>query len=316
MSGRTRLATKKSLMSNTKGAALCTEPNVSANTSYITIISEENDTCNKDTQDNINVRLRDRLAKKEGELEAKEAEISYLNTELKRLKMTLECRDSLIAKLENTIDLVSRPTLTLLRDADTQTEKEVFTPENLAVNACKEAAVAAMHSTGIAVHFPEMSATFGSIVDEEEPPEFTTTQDGTDGESPTADTRKCKNGRKRKKNKKKKKLEKPIVNQELSQRLLETSVVSVETVNSDKCVASSMPKILMLADSQGRHMAKKLHKTFASQYAVQIIFKPNAELYNVTIDVRNLTKDFSESDYLIILAGTNDVLKGKKIQVG
>ena len=68
------------------------------------------------------------------------------------------------------------------------------------------------------------------------------------------------------------------------------------------------PRILLLADSHGKNMANKLVMSFGCDYDVQTIFKPDADMFNVVKDARELTTSFSMRDYLVILAGVNNVV--------
>lgn len=72
-------------------------------------------------------------------------------------------------------------------------------------------------------------------------------------------------------------------------------------------------KILILSDSQGRNSAALLNKLLDYNYSVQSICKPNAMFDDVVSDVDNLSKYFTLNDFVIILAGSNNVLKHKPI---
>ncbi|KAK9728113.1 hypothetical protein QE152_g18152 [Popillia japonica] len=49
-------------------------------------------------------------------------------------------------------------------------------------------------------------------------------------------------------------------------------------------------------------------------YSAQAICKPNATFKDVVNDIANLTRDFTEHDFVIIQAGSNDVLKGELVK--
>lgn len=72
-------------------------------------------------------------------------------------------------------------------------------------------------------------------------------------------------------------------------------------------------KILILSDSQGRNSAALLNKLLDYNYSVQSVCKPNAMFDDVVSDVDNLSKYFTRNDFVIILAGSNNVLKHKPI---
>ena len=111
------------LRSSTRGKTQLTYEllNTSANTSYVTIVSEEQADSNTDTLENINMLLRDKLAMREGELETSESEIGRLHVELDGMRMDLEVRDRLIAELRDTVQLLSRGKSVTLRDNEAQT---------------------------------------------------------------------------------------------------------------------------------------------------------------------------------------------------
>lgn len=78
------------------------------------------------------------------------------------------------------------------------------------------------------------------------------------------------------------------------------------------CQSKSKSKVLILADSHGRHCANILNtKLNSNQYQVESIFKPNVVFEDVILDITKLTMHFSKNDFVFILGGTNDVLKGR-----
>ncbi|KAK9738219.1 hypothetical protein QE152_g10089 [Popillia japonica] len=73
-------------------------------------------------------------------------------------------------------------------------------------------------------------------------------------------------------------------------------------------------KILIISDSQGRDISKMARKNFEnSDYEATSIVKPNGLFEYVVEDIGNLTNSFTRTDYVIILAGTNNALRGVKL---
>ena len=74
--------------------------------------------------------------------------------------------------------------------------------------------------------------------------------------------------------------------------------------------------ILILADKQGQSMSLKLRNLLGASYNVQAVTKPNAMYTAVVVsDAHNLARSFSRQDYVFILAGTNDVVRGSIFDV-
>lgn len=65
-------------------------------------------------------------------------------------------------------------------------------------------------------------------------------------------------------------------------------------------------KVLILADETGRGMGKRLQKLLGENYVVTAIVKPNATMDQVLSSGSILCKYFSKSDFVIIMAGSND----------
>lgn len=72
------------------------------------------------------------------------------------------------------------------------------------------------------------------------------------------------------------------------------------------------PKVMMLADSHGRSCATILKENL-KEFSVEVVFKPNAKLEQITEDISALTTNFAKQDYVIILGGTNDESHVKNI---
>lgn len=88
-----------------------------------------------------------------------------------------------------------------------------------------------------------------------------------------------------------------------------TQSMDIKTSNPNK----SVPRLLLLADSHGRQCADILYSKMNSKFETLSVFKPNALLEDVVSDIHKLTTNFSKSDFVFIIAGTNDVLKGKTL---
>lgn len=73
------------------------------------------------------------------------------------------------------------------------------------------------------------------------------------------------------------------------------------------------PKILILSDSHGRDLSVTLNNLLNSRFSVQSFFKPNASFEQVTTNINELAKDFNKSDFVVVLAGVNNAIKGNKI---
>lgn len=70
---------------------------------------------------------------------------------------------------------------------------------------------------------------------------------------------------------------------------------------------SSDDKILILTDDYGRNIAKLVRKIINSNtYQIETIIKPGAAFQQVIEDLEALTKNYTLSDYVIIIAGSNN----------
>lgn len=71
-------------------------------------------------------------------------------------------------------------------------------------------------------------------------------------------------------------------------------------------------RVLVVADSQGRDLFRYVRNMFPKDdFQIQIIFKPNATFTQVTADIRNLSKTYGKTDYVVIIGGSNDALVRK-----
>jgi len=71
-------------------------------------------------------------------------------------------------------------------------------------------------------------------------------------------------------------------------------------------------RVLLLADSHGRGAASVLRSDLES-YQVSSLFKPNASFEGVVKDLRAITNDFGRNDFVVIMAGVNDILKSRRL---
>lgn len=72
-------------------------------------------------------------------------------------------------------------------------------------------------------------------------------------------------------------------------------------------------KVLLLSDSHGGGVYSILNNLLTSSYCVQSIFKPNATFEQVTENVKELGRKFNKNDFIIIMAGVNNAIKGKSL---
>ena len=65
-------------------------------------------------------------------------------------------------------------------------------------------------------------------------------------------------------------------------------------------------KILILSDSHGRSLSDKFTHELRQNNKLQVIFKPNGQFNNVIDNILDHTRNFTSSDHLIVIAGTNN----------
>jgi hypothetical protein len=70
--------------------------------------------------------------------------------------------------------------------------------------------------------------------------------------------------------------------------------------SSYKPIFKAKPK---LGSSHGRGIGQRLQNAIGDAYAVTSIFKPNADLSNVTGDLENLCKGLNNDDVVVIGGG-------------
>lgn len=79
-----------------------------------------------------------------------------------------------------------------------------------------------------------------------------------------------------------------------------------------KPAISSSGRILILGDNLARGLTP-LFINQCSNFSVLNIFKPNAKTEQVTNDIMNLSKSFTFSDYIILIAGSNNFLSSNNV---
>jgi hypothetical protein len=67
-------------------------------------------------------------------------------------------------------------------------------------------------------------------------------------------------------------------------------------------------EVLLLGSSHGRGLSDHLHSVIGPEYAITNIFKPNAALHNVVVDLETLSKDMMKDDHVIIKGGPDNSL--------
>lgn len=89
--------------------------------------------------------------------------------------------------------------------------------------------------------------------------------------------------------------------------------IDVGQQKTESRVGPQGPRLLFLGDSQGRSMGSILRDILGKLYLVESIFKPNALFEDVVRDITNLTMGFTKTDYVVVQAGTNNVLRKRMI---
>lgn len=88
-------------------------------------------------------------------------------------------------------------------------------------------------------------------------------------------------------------------------------IVNTLTVTPESS-SQAKKQILILADENGKHLNQTMrrHKKLKS-YNILSICKPYAYMMNILEGIANLTANFTPNDYIIIIAGSNDVYNNK-----
>lgn len=100
---------------------------------------------------------------------------------------------------------------------------------------------------------------------------------------------------------------KALLNRNSPNRMVNNKV-AVDSNAAETIKTIGLPKVLILADSQGRECASVLSNLLKS-YKVESIFKPSGTMNDVISDARTLCSKFTKRDFLIIWAGTMNITK-------
>lgn len=71
-----------------------------------------------------------------------------------------------------------------------------------------------------------------------------------------------------------------------------------------------LPKYRLFADSHGRHLGSLVNNCFSDKSDFHAFVRPGAKMCNVVNKVQESVKELSSQDYVLVLAGTNDVDSG------
>ena len=85
--------------------------------------------------------------------------------------------------------------------------------------------------------------------------------------------------------------------------------VQSKTILTSECKRSTdfnKSKILIIADSHGRNLARMFYDLNNFNFTTQVIFMPNATFQQVTQNLKDLAKNYTMNDHIFILAGTNN----------
>lgn len=74
-------------------------------------------------------------------------------------------------------------------------------------------------------------------------------------------------------------------------------------------------RIVVLADSHGRNMSWHMSCRTLSEYNTVVFAKPGAKMKTIIEEGKHLLEDMSQNDYLVLLAGTNDMNNGEPGQL-
>jgi trans-2-enoyl-CoA reductase len=72
---------------------------------------------------------------------------------------------------------------------------------------------------------------------------------------------------------------------------------------SNKC-----KKVLLVGSSHSRGLSDRLHSVLGYEYTIISLFKPNAALHNVVVDLKTSSKDMTMDDHVIIVGGPGNSL--------
>ena len=284
MSGKTRSSKSKRIEALRKKD---TDTDNAVNNSYITIIADDGDDDRTETPDFIMTTLRNELADVQNSLQEKVEIINSLNRDIGLLTQRLKEQENHIRELENTVNIISK------KD-DSHRTFEVY---EVCSNISRQIAIAhepnLTLSTDEAIEgraVPRESSTPLVNISEGAPDDSVPTAGGT---VTTADAYPTEE-------------DLTEVAPVLEDCEVRDSVLISEVTPCS--VPGRLPKMLLLADDRGGGLSSGLSAVLRGKYFVETIFKPNAFLLDVIMDAPMLTRSFDKHDYLIILAGTNDVL--------
>lgn len=274
----TRLTTKqiniKTGSSNNK-ASIEKRTSVSRNNSYVSV-SYDGDDDNKDTPNNIILKLRYQLAEALADNESLSAETVKLKEKITYLEREVKFGIETAANLKGTIDkLVTRKTYS---NTASQTEIQHKDSESQTTVITKDSD----------------SQTTETDVSTESKSTREAKQDPTDNSlkmNNISENATVNNNNKTKEKTVPKKIDIPPK--------------QTKGYISDSAIKRS--KILILSDDFGHNINKlvynKLNKT---TYQIEAVFKPGASLKQVIEDIENLTGDYSLQDHVVVIAGSNN----------
>ena len=283
MSGRTRLSKNKQIESAlTKNKKLGNNLKLAnnLNNSYVTIVAEDDPEPNTDTLDSIIADLRSKLADAQQDLFKKEDQVRELTDNLEIFRRRIRLQQDTITELEDANAALSQQ-MEVIKEYSTRTSVELG---------------------GL-----ELADGGEELVDEEDLTRTTEADGGcckqhlTDDDALVASTARG---------------DIDIIE--------DVPGVGAPLCRSEKCLPRvpkvtsdhpprRRPRVLLLSDDQGRFMATKMCGVFGNSHGVQSIFKPNATIVDVLADAPSLTKDFDKKDYVILMAGTNNIIRRQTI---
>lgn len=85
----------------------------------------------------------------------------------------------------------------------------------------------------------------------------------------------------------------------------ETAESTIEMNNKDENIIPKK-KVVIFSDQNGKGIRNILQNIIGNSYEVTAIVKPNAHIDQVLSSCNNICKEFTKSDFVIILAGSND----------
>ena len=79
-------------------------------------------------------------------------------------------------------------------------------------------------------------------------------------------------------------------------------------------MVNNKPKILIMADNNGKNCVNIFKNMYGSLVEVSCFYKPNALIEDVVTDCAKLTKTYNKNDHIIILAGVNNIIRGRNMK--